>query len=783
MTAPGDSAASPAVETTLTGARLSVPALGGAPLEIMPVEPSPCTTACPAGINVKAYVSLIAEGMFAEALAVVRDRCPLPGICGRICHHPCEAACRRDQPIAIRALKRFAADVTDETPPAMLPVIHPTSPVAIIGSGPAGLAAAWDLRRAGYPVTIFESEAETGGMLRYGIAPYRLPREVLDAEIDYLLASGIELRTDCRIGDDLTLESLLDDSWAAVLFAVGAQRGRALGIPGEEESPEVEDALGFLRRVNGGDRSPVNGRVVVIGGGSTAVEAARTARRLGAASVTILYRRSATELLAAPEEIEACTEEGIELSFLVTPQAVLREKDQFLGLECLKIELGEPDASGRRRPMPVAGSEFLVEADRVLAAVGQSADLDFLPEKYRSRVSDRDRLQVDGETAMTAMQGVFAAGDVVTGPATVIDAVAAGHRAAATIRHYLDSGQPGPDPSPGPAPTEYALPEAPSPVAARHQPPLRPLARGEEFAEHERAFGAAEAIAEAERCARCGPCSECLICAQSCSRRHFVVRLGENDSAPSVRLRVSGAFAAGLAPEGPTTGRLAAAGAETELDVCLLPVQMQVRAERCRACGECVEVCPFDALDLAKDDRMVRVDAALCRGCLLCDAVCPTDALVSEAWSPAWWRHRLDAIAGEPESAKPWVVVTCARRAASLPSRLSMMGRRVEVVSMPCAGALEAGRLLEIAHRGAGRILVAGCAPGSCRYGDGARLGARQVAAARNLLELVGIDPARIADDWSGDPDHDAIAPSLPQIMAAAWTEPDEQAGQEQGGR
>ena len=220
--------------------------------------------------------------MFAEALAVVRDRCPLPGICGRICHHPCEAACRRDEPIAIRALKRFVADVADETPPPMLPVIHPLSRVAVVGSGPAGLTAAWDLRRAGYPVTIFESEPEPGGMLRYGIAPYRLPREVLDAEIDYLLAAGIEVRTGCRIGDQITLEALLDDDWAAVLFAVGAQRGRVLGIPGEEESPEVEDALGFLRRVNAGDRSPVAGRVVVIGGGSTAVEAARTARRLGA---------------------------------------------------------------------------------------------------------------------------------------------------------------------------------------------------------------------------------------------------------------------------------------------------------------------------------------------------------------------------------------------------------------------------------------------------------------------------------------------------------------------
>lgn len=782
MSLPGDTRSSTATEAPLAGARLRIPARGGAPLELVPVEPSPCTAACPAGINVKAYVSLIAEGMFAEALAVVRESCPLPGICGRICHHPCEAACRRDAPIAIRALKRFVADVADAPPPPMLPVVHPASRVAIVGSGPAGLAAAWDLRRAGYPVTVFESEPEPGGMLRYGIAPYRLPREVLDDEIGYLLASGIELRTGCRIGAELSLEELLDDDWAAVLFAVGAQRGRALGIPGEQESPEVEDALGFLRRANAGDRSPIAGRVVVIGGGSTAVEAARTARRLGADRVTILYRRSAKELLAGPEEIAACTEEGIELSFLVAPQAVRRDGDRLVGLECLRVELGEPDASGRRRPVPVDGSEFLVEADRVLAAVGQSPDLAFLPEKYRRRLSERNRLRADDRTAMTPLQGIFAAGDAVTGPATVIEAVAAGHRAAATIQHYLDRGRPEPETAPATAPTEYTLPETPPAAAARHEPPMRPLAMGQEFAETERSFSAAEAIAEALRCARCGPCSECLTCAPSCSRRHFVVRLGDNGGAQSLRVRASAAFAAGLAADGATAARLATCGAEAELDACLLPVQMRVRAERCRACGECVAVCPFDALELTRDDRKVRVDAALCRGCLLCGAVCPTDALASEAWSPAWWRQRLDAVAGPPDAPAPWVVVTCTRRASSLPPTLAMMGRRVEIVSLPCAGALDAGRLLEIARRGAGGILVAGCDPSRCRYGDGARLGARQIASARALLALVGVDPTRIRDDWSGDPDHEAIAPDLPAIMAAAWAAPGAGAEERGGG-
>ncbi len=278
-------------------------------------------------------------------------------------------------------------------------------------------------------------------------------------------------------------------------------------------------------------------------------------------------------------------------------------------------------------------------------------------------------------------------------------------------------------------------------------------------------------MAEALRCARCGPCSECLVCAPNCSRRHFVVYLGGDGQAMPVRVRASGAFAAGLSREGATVGTLTAADGETALDVQLLPVAVRLRAERCRACAECVEVCPFDALSLAPGDRKVQVDAALCRGCLLCDAVCPTDALVSEAWSPGWWRERLAAIAGEAGSEPPWVALTCARRAASLPPRLSMLGRRVEVVSMPCAGAVDAGRLLELLDRGAERVLVAGCRPGSCRYGDGGDRGTRQVEAARELLRLVGGDPARIQDDWSGDPDHEAIAPQLPEIMAATWVD------------
>ncbi len=731
------------------GSWLEAAALGPQPLAVRRVEPSPCTTACPAGVNVKAYVSLIAEGRFAEALTVVRERCPLPGICGRICHHPCEAACRRDQPIAIRALKRFVADVADGPPPAPAPapVAHPTTQVAVVGSGPAGLTAAWELRRSGYPVTVFEAESEPGGMLRYGIAPYRLPRPALDAEIDYLLASGIELRTGCRIGEDLELEALLASGFASVLFALGAQRGRSLGLP--DEGGEVEDALSFLRRVNAGDRRPLTGGVLVIGGGSTAVEAARTARRLGADPVTILYRRSRRELLAGDEEIEACAREGIAIRFLVTPHAVVRDDDRFIGLECLQVELGEADASGRRRPVPVAGSEFLVEADRVLAAVGQQADLGLLPEKHLARLAPRGRLQVDVETAMTALQGVFAAGDVVTGPSTVIDAVAAGQRAAATVRRYLASGRTTRPLAPPPAPAEYALPDLPAAPAARRHPPTAPLEPGREFAETERAFGPHEAVAEARRCLRCGPCSECRLCVSSCGRRHLAMRVPEAGPAWPSLVRCSGPTAAAVARSAPAGGRLVAAGGAAAAAVELLPLPVRVLDEQCRACADCLAVCPFDALELAGDGRPVRVAESRCRGCLLCAAVCPTGALVSELGSAAWWQERLESVAARAASSPPRVTVTCAGRPAHW-SRATRPGRRDELVTVRCAGSIDPGRLLELVWRGAEKVVVVGCGAEGCRFAGGAALAARHVATARSLLAAIGFDPDRVVYDGGG---------------------------------
>jgi len=756
----------------IDGTGLLVPSLQAEVVPIRVIRPAPCTQACPAGVNVKAYVSLIAEERFGEALEVIRQRCPLPGICGRVCHHPCEAACERgrvDEPIAIRSLKRFVADLERGLPPPKTPQ-GPERPqrVAVIGSGPAGLAAAYDLCLSGYPVTVFESEGEPGGMLRYGITAYRLPRDVLDAEIEVLLQAGVNIQTGRRLGVDMHLEDMLGNGFSAVLLAVGAQLGRKIAVPGAEQCPGVEDALEFLRRVNAGDRTTPGRRVVVIGGGSTAVEAARTALRLGARSVDILYRRFRQEFLAADEEVEVAEKEGIGFRFLVAPARVQVEAGRLEALECLKVGLGEPDASGRRQPILIPGSEFTVQADRVLAAVGQEADFGFLPIEQRTRLSRRGLLVVDDGTSMTEMKGVFAAGDVVAGPATIIEAIAAGHRAAESIRHFIEEGRPAnreqrPERCVAP---EYELPDVPPTQASRVRPAMNLPKPGREFREVEQAFTAGEAVGEARRCLRCGPCGECRVCARSCQRRHIMVRIDEGGAprgrtalvrAPgnvAMALDVSRRTPAWLLPTVPACGL-------PDLDLSagqllqILPVRAYIDQQRCRGCGRCVEVCPFGAITLSgePDPPLARIEPALCRGCNLCTAVCLTKAATASALSPQWWGSHLEdafrpAAAMSP-AAESYVVLACQRRAGGIETPVDRSGAHIEIIRFRCVGQLDAAMLLELSRLGARGVLVAGCRSERCRFDEGARLAQKEIDRARKILTLLGRDPGRITCDWS----------------------------------
>jgi len=393
----------------------------------------PCTNTCPAGIEVSRYVRLIAEGRFQDALEVIREKVPFPLVLGYVCDHPCEEACRRcevNEPIAIKMLKRFVAEQDSGRWRRKITVLPETGKkIAIVGSGPAGLTAAWFLRIEGHSVTVFEEQAAAGGMMRTAIPRYRLPGNILDREIKEIENIGVEIKTDIKIE---SLDELFEQGYCAVFLALGAAEGMKMGISGEEDR-RVLDGISMLQSINLGKETDIAGEVAVVGGGNVAIDAARSALRAGAKKVTILYRRTREEMPAASEEIEEALEEGVEITFLVAPRKVFSEGGR-LKIECIRMELGEPDASGRRRPVPVEGSEFIIEVDRLIPAIGQRS---VLPEELSFLADKKGKISADTETAACCREGVFAGGDVVSGPASVIEAIQAGRKGAISIDKYL----------------------------------------------------------------------------------------------------------------------------------------------------------------------------------------------------------------------------------------------------------------------------------------------------------------------------------------------------------
>ena len=402
----------------------------------------PCKADCPAGIDVQRYIDLVAQEEFAQALNVVREKIPLPGVIGRVCPHPCETECNRgqlDEPIAINALKRFVVDYVSKIGEGEI-VPEPRTKgerVAIIGSGPAGLTAAHDLVKMGYGVTIFEALSIPGGMLAVGIPEYRLPKKMLQTEIKAIRKLGVEIKLNSRVGNNgLTLDGIQKQGYKAIFIAVGAHRSMELNIPGEDLEG-VYHGLAFLSDVNTMKEVKVRERVAIIGGGNVAIDAARTALRLGAKEVFIVYRRSRQEMPAQKEEIEAAEYEGVQIHYLAAPVRILGGNGKVVGMECTRMELGPVDASGRRRPLPIKGSEFVIDAEMIIPAIGETADLAFLPADSKFKITPRGTLEADPGNLITGEPAVFAGGDVVTGPATVIEAIAAGKKGAIFIDKYL----------------------------------------------------------------------------------------------------------------------------------------------------------------------------------------------------------------------------------------------------------------------------------------------------------------------------------------------------------
>jgi len=393
----------------------------------------PCQHACPAGINVPLYVYLIGQGKYQEALAIIREKVPFPGTLGRVCIHPCEEACRRsalNDPIAIKFLKRFVADRDYGFWKHYSKKLPATGKkVAIVGSGPAGLTTGYYLAKAGHTVTVFEQFSKAGGMMRVGIPDYRLPPEVLDSEIDVIKDAGVEIKLNTKVE---SVDSLFGQGYEAVFLAPGAHRGQSLGVDGED-LPGVYDGAAFLREINLGKKIDLGQKVAVIGGGNVAIDSARVALRLGAKDVHIIYRRTRKEMPASPEEVEAALEEKIHIDFLTGHLKVSR-KDRKLVMTCNRMELGEPDASGRRRPVPIKGSEYDVEYDTVIGAIGQRPEI---PDGFKVSTGRNNTIHANRETMATSRSGVWAGGDAVTGPDSVIRAIAAGRAAASSIDKYL----------------------------------------------------------------------------------------------------------------------------------------------------------------------------------------------------------------------------------------------------------------------------------------------------------------------------------------------------------
>ncbi len=480
-------------------------------------EPA-CRATCPAEVNAQGFVTMMRHGKFDEALEIVRRSIPFPGVLGRVCISFCEAECERgmlDESVSIRNLHRFLADY--ERAHGAAPVeakIDKKERIAVVGAGPGGISCAYHLARMGYPVTVFERREKAGGMLRYSIPEYRLPREILDEEIQRVVDMGVKIKTSTSVK---SLHDLLEKGFRAVFVATGAWESNRLGVAGEEVDGVVH-AIKFLEDVNNGEKVSVGERVVVVGGGDAAIDSARVARRLGAKEVTLVYRRSHVEIPAIPSEVEDAKVEGVKFMLLTNPVEILSSKDKITGIRCVQMRLGEPDHSGRRRPVPIPNSEFTMAVDELIIAVGQSTDQRGVQTELEC--TEWGTVKADPVTLATNVPGIFVGGDVFTGPNTVVKAVGHGKHAAISIDRFIR----GLDLMEGRAKDRhrvqsYEVDKSNVLVEARASMPKQGLeSRKRDFSEVELGFSEARAIQESERCLGCAVCCECERCVDACTR-------------------------------------------------------------------------------------------------------------------------------------------------------------------------------------------------------------------------------------------------------------------------
>ena len=546
------------------------------------LTPAPCQMACPAGIDVPTYVTLIGQGRDAEAIEVIRKDNPFPWVCGLVCTRPCEFMCvrgRMDKPVSIKFLKAFAAERAMSEGTYRNPEKEPDKGkrVCVVGAGPGGLSAAYYLALKGYGVHVIEALPMAGGMIMVGIPRYRLPREVIDREVAMLEELGVTFAFNNRFGEDVTFEGLKAEGYDAFFFAIGAHKAYKLGIPGEADFPQTMEAIDLLQRVALGDRHKPGRRVVVVGGGNVAIDAARTCLRLGSPEVTIAYRRTRHEMPADEEEVEQAEEEGVRFSFLTIPAKIVGKDGCITGLSCVRAELVRREGSTRMSPVPVLGSEYIMDADVVISAIGQKVDQVCMGELKEMGWTRRGTFDVNMVTMETAVKGVFAAGDAVTGPATVIEAIGGGKRAAEAIDRYLH-GIPQPQMPPVPVRRRReAYLEVPASTKMVIKRPVMDMLnldrRRTTFQQVELGYTENMVREEARRCLRCDICRRCGRCVEVCRDKMGIsaLEMGYLD----------------FDNPGPT--------------------DLRITEERCITCGACAANCPTGAMRIEDrgDERLL----------------------------------------------------------------------------------------------------------------------------------------------------------------------------------
>jgi NADPH-dependent glutamate synthase beta subunit-like oxidoreductase len=546
------------------------------------LTPAPCQMACPAGIDVPTYVTLIGQGRDAEAIDVIRQDNPFPWVCGLVCTRPCEFMCvrgRMDTPVSIKFLKAFAAERAMSEGTYRNPEKGPDQGkrVCVIGAGPGGLSAAYYLALKGYGVHVIEALPTAGGMIMVGIPRYRLPREVIDREVAMLEELGVTFAFNTRFGEDVSLDDLKDQGYAAFFFAIGAHKAYQLGIPGETDFPQTMEAIDLLRRVALGERRVPGKQVVVIGGGNVAIDAARTCLRLGCPEVTIAYRRTRHEMPADEEEVEQAEEEGVHFSFLTIPAKIVGEENRITGLNCVRAQLVQRDGSSRMSPVPILGSEYTMEADVVISAIGQKVDQLCMGDLKSMGWTRRGTIDVNMVTMETSVAGIFAAGDAVTGPATVIEAIGGGKRAAEAIdRYLLGIPQPQMPPVPVRRGREVCIEVPASTKTVIKRPTMDMLnldRRRTTFQQVELGYTENMVREEARRCLRCDICRRCGRCVDVCRDKMGIsaLEMGYLDfDHPGL-------------------------------------TDLRVTEERCITCGACAANCPTGAMQIEDrgDERLL----------------------------------------------------------------------------------------------------------------------------------------------------------------------------------